>query len=64
MKYTVEERSDGTFIATYWDPTASCEHDRKVVEFETYSGALVMVLKLALQEAIIWTGLDKVETYE
>ena len=40
-KGTVEERKDGTYIATLWDRELDHEVDRKVVEFETYSGALV-----------------------
>lgn len=40
-KATVEERRDGTFIATLWDKDLDHEVDRRVTEFETYSGALV-----------------------
>jgi hypothetical protein len=42
---TVEERSDGIFISTFWDMNDCLEADRNVTEFETYSAALAHMYK-------------------
>jgi len=51
-KFTVEERSDGTFIATYWNADAEYQVDRQVKEFETYSAALAHMYKQAFDASM------------
>jgi len=51
-EWTVEERPDGNFISTYWDPASSDKADRLVSEFETYSGALCDMYR----DALAWCG--------
>lgn len=57
VKFTVEEREDGVFIATAWYPDLCLEVDRYVATFETYSGALVHLYDDALKYALERTEL-------
>jgi hypothetical protein len=60
-KFTVEERTDGIFIATIWYPTECSEHDRNVEEFETYSAALANMYRNALYTVVTHINLFLIE---
>lgn len=64
LKLTVEERRDGMYIATLWNPDCCLEVDRNVVVYETYSAAESYANYVLIEFLLVNSDYNLTESYE